>query len=290
MARTGSSGGTDDGPPAGGAGAAARGALAQTVSPPPAPGAGGAGTPLFLGLGIAGLLAVWQGLTLFTHDVIVASPAATFGAFLRLLGDGSLVGALVVTVKRLVIALILGTALGLGLGLAAGLRPRLRAILEPARWVATTLPAVVIAVLGMLWFGMGDRPVIFLVFAIVTPIIYVNTLEGVMAVDERLLEMARVYRLPRRMLLTEVYLPGIGASVMAGLTLAAGIGIRAVILAEVLGAFDGIGHAFSRAWTFLNTPEMFAWLLVCLILMGGLEFALLQPLRRRLTHWKERAA
>lgn len=237
--------------------------------------------------GALALLGAWQLLSLVAHEAIVASPLATLRALAGLAASGVLWSELLVTVRRLAIALALASVVGFGLGLLAGLRPGVRAFLEPTRWVATTLPAAVIAVLGMLWFGLGDRQVIFLVFVIITPIIYINTLEGVLAIDARVLEMARVYRLSRRLLLTEVYLPGIGGSVMAGLTLAAGIAIRGVILAEVLGALEGVGHSFSRAWTFLNTPEMFAWVLVALLLMGTLEFGLLRPARRRLLRWRE---
>jgi NitT/TauT family transport system permease protein len=175
----------------------------------------------------------------------------------------------------------------LTLGMVAGLRPRIRSFLEPIRWVAMTLPAVVIAVLAMLWFGLGDKAVIFLVAAIVTPVIYVNTVEGVRSLDSRILEMGHVYRVPRWLLLTEVYLPGIGSPVVAGLTLATGIGVRGVVLGEVLGAQNGVGHAFARAMSFLNTPQIFAWVLVALGLMAVLEFAVLRPVRARVMRWKK---
>ena len=65
-----------------------------------------------------------------------------------------------------------------------------------------TIPAVIIAVLAMLWFGLGDFTVIFVVALIVMPTMYVNTVAGVLAIDRRLVEMGRVYRFPRGLLLT----------------------------------------------------------------------------------------
>lgn len=237
--------------------------------------------------GIVALLAGWQLLSMVVHEAIVASPLATLVALQRIAWEGALWKDLFTTLKRLLAGLSLASVLGLSLGLAAGLKPRIRSFLEPVRWVGMTLPAVIIGVMAMLWFGMGNTQVIFMVFVIIMPIIYVNTLEGILAIDDRIIEMGQVYQFPRKLLLTEVYLPGIGSSVIAGLTLAMGIGIRAVILSELLGAFDGMGHSFSRAWTYLNTPDLFAWILVCLALMGVLEFGILDPIRRRLTRWKE---
>ena len=131
---------------------------------------------------------------------------------------------LLITLKRLVIGLAVGAAAGWVLGVAAGLEPRLRAFLEPLRWVGMTIPVVIIAGLAMLWFGLGDFTVIFVVALIVTPTMYVNTVEGVLAIDRNLVEMGRVYRFPRGLLLREIYLPGIASPAIAGLTLATGIG------------------------------------------------------------------
>lgn len=243
---------------------------------------------LLFGLaGSAALIIGWQILSMMVNRAIVASPWDSVVELGRLVASGAVSRELLITLRRLVIALAIGTAAGLALGMLAGLRPRIRSFLEPIRWVAMTLPAVVIAVLAMLWFGLGGKAVIFLVAAIVTPVIYVNTLEGVRSLDSRILEMGHVYRVPRRLLLTEVYLPGIGSSVVAGLTLATGIGVRGVVLGEVLGAQNGIGHAFARAMSFLNTPQIFAWVLVALGLMAVLEFAVLRPVRVRVMRWKK---
>jgi len=242
---------------------------------------------LYATAGIIAVVAGWQILSMVMHEAIVASPRATLNALARLTQEGAVARGVFVTLRRLLSGLAIAGAAGLSLGIVAGLKPRFRALLEPVRWTGMTMPSVIIAVLAMLWFGMGGAQVIFMVSVIITPIIYVNTVEGILAVDERLIEMAQVYRFSKRLLLTQVYLPAIGPAVLAGLTLATGIGIRAVILAELLGAHDGIGRSFSRAWSFLNTPELFAWILVCLMLMGLLEFGFLAPVRRRLTRWKK---
>jgi NitT/TauT family transport system permease protein len=237
--------------------------------------------------GIAAMLLLWHIVASHTHRAIVASPQATFDAFRQLAADGTLTHQMWITLGRLLQALGMGSLLGMSLGLLAGVVPPVRAFLEPARWVAMTLPAVIMAVLGMLWFGMGSQQVIFLVTFIVTPILYVNTLAGIDALDRHLLEMGRIYRFSRWQMFTQLYLPGIGYSLIAGLTLATGVGVRAVILAELLGAFEGVGHSFNRAWTFLKTPDLFAWMLASLLLMMIVEFGLLYPIRRFFTRWNK---
>jgi len=242
---------------------------------------------LYAALGAAAIVAGWQLLSLVVNPAIMASPVDTAKALGTLALDGTLSTHLLITLKRLVIGLSLGAVTGLVLGVVAGLQPRLRSFLEPLRWVGMTTPAVIIAVLAMLWFGLGDVSVIFIVAVIIVPVMFVNSVAGILSIDSRLVEMGEVYRFSRRLLLTEVYLPGIGSHVMAGLTLATGVAVRAVVLGEVLGAMDGIGYAFSRAMSYLETPELFAWVVVLLALMGALDFGVLRPLTRRTMHWRE---
>jgi NitT/TauT family transport system permease protein len=244
---------------------------------------------LFALLGAAAILIGWQLLSLFVNPAIMASPWDTAKALGALLGEGSFWIAILITLKRLVIGLAIGAVLGLVFGVVAGLKLRPRSFFEPPRWVGMTIPAVIVALLAMLWFGLGDVTVIFIVAFIVVPGVYVNTMEGVRTVDRRLVEMGEVYRLPRRLLLTEVYLPGIASPVAAGLTVAAGIAVRAVVLGEVLAAMDGIGYAFSRAMSYLETPTLFAWIVVLLALMAVLEFGVLRPFKRRTTRWRKGA-
>ena len=244
---------------------------------------------LWAAAGAATILVVWEILSLFVTPVYVASPASTAKALAGLAWGSTLWIQLLITLKRLVIGLAVGSALGLVLGVFAGLAARLRSFFEPVRWLGMTIPVVIIAGLSMLWFGLGDFTMAFIVALIVIPTVYINTVAGVQTVDLRLVEMGRVYRFPRRLLLSEVYVPGIASPVIAGLTLAAGIAVRAIILAEVLGSLSGIGHAFTRAWVNLDTPQMFAWVIAILALMALIEFGVLRPLRRRVMRWRRAA-
>jgi NitT/TauT family transport system permease protein len=237
--------------------------------------------------GVAAILIGWQLLSLFVKPVYVASPLETLRTLGDLAGSSKLWVELLITLKRLVIGLAVGAAAGWVLGVAAGLEPRVRAFLEPVRWVGMTIPVIIVAALAMFWFGLGDFTVIFVVALIVWPTMYVNTVAGVLAIDENLVEMGRVYRFPRGLMLREIYLPGMASPAIAGLTLATGIAVRAVVLAEVLAATSGIGHAFTRASSLLKTPELFAWVLVLLALMAVIEFGVLRPVRKRAMRWRK---
>lgn len=240
----------------------------------------------FVLLGIVALLAFWQLGSLWLPSIIVASPVDTLVALWNLVQTAGMWEHLGISLVRIITGVLTGSFIGSALGILAGLKQRWQAFLEPVRWVVMTIPSIVILVLVLLLVGMGSLQTIIMTGIITLPFSYVSTLEGMQAIDRRLVEMAQVFKIPRRIRLTSIYLPGIGAAVMAGLTLSAGIGVRAAILAEFMGARDGIGHEIFLSWTHLNTPELYSWILLTFALLAVIEFGVLRPLRKVLLKWQ----
>ncbi len=242
---------------------------------------------LWLAVGLCLLFACWWLLALFFDEIIISSPVQTISSLAAMMLTGSFWESVAITFQRFALGLFCGSFLGLVFGLAAGLKQEIRLILEPFRWILMTIPPAVLVVVSMIWFGMGSMQTVFVTSLLVLPIIYVNTVAGIDAVDQQLVEMAEIYRASPSMLIRELYLPGVGGHLLAGLSLAAGMGIRIVVLAELLGAYSGIGYEFALARTNLDTPVLFAWVIVCLVLGGGLEVCLLNPIKRHCMRWQE---
>ncbi len=219
---------------------------------------------LWLALGIVLLFLCWWLVSLVFDEIIIASPVKTISSLAAMMITGTFWKSVGITFERFALSLVFGSLLGLVFGIAAGLKQQIRWILEPFRWILMTVPPAVLVVVSMIWFGMGCVQTIFVTSLLILPIIYVNTLAGIDAVDQQLVEMATIYRASTTMLIRELYLPGVGGHLLAGLSLAAGMGIRIVVLAELLGAYSGIGYEFALARTNLDTPVLFAWVIVCL--------------------------
>lgn len=237
-------------------------------------------------VGIATFLIGWQVMSMILSDIIVASPADTVAAFIKLAATTDFWRAVAVTGIRFVVGCGSGIVVGALLGVLGGFVPFWARAFEPIRWILMSVPPVVLVTMGMILFGMGSGQTIVVTSVLILPIMYVNTLEGIRSVDHALVEMAQSYRANRSVRIREIYLPGIGSHVVAGLTLSAGLGVRIVVLAELLGAYSGIGHEFSLARTNLQTDNLYAWILACLFIIAVLEFGVFLPIRRRMNRWK----
>ena len=239
-------------------------------------------------LAAAGLLLTgWHLTALWLGPLLMATPFDTMRALLELVHSARFLEDAGVTLLRVGLGVGLACALGLLLGLAGGVSGHVRGLLEPLRWLLMAVPPVVVVLLAMLWFGLGTRMVVFLAVLMLTPGMYVNVVKGMRAVDPALLEMAQVYRLSTWQKLTRLYLPALAAPLSAALLIATCGGVRLVVMAEVLGTDSGAGFALANARSTFDSGQLYAWVLLTLLLVGALEFAMLQPLQRRLSRWQE---
>ncbi|MCJ2163381.1 MULTISPECIES: ABC transporter permease subunit [unclassified Pseudodesulfovibrio] len=232
-------------------------------------------------LGLMMLIMGWEMLARTFSGLVVAGPGETLTALFRLVGNETFLTLhMVPTLKRIGLALVFGIGSGTVLGILAGFVEPVRLMLAPARWILMSIPGVIIVVVFMLWFGMGTTMVVCITATMMAPIIYVNVTDGMMNVDRNLLEMAKVYRLPLHMRLMRIYAMALAGPLLSGVVIATGNGIRLVVLAEMLGANEGIGHALAISRANLQTDELYALTLLAMLVIGGVEVLLLSPARK----------
>ena len=243
---------------------------------------------LFRIFGILMLVGAWQLISLSFSGLVVASPVESLAAALALIRDNDFMCRhFWVSLTRMGLALGGGVLVGGTLGVASGIFPGVRSLVEPLRWMLMTVPGVVIVVVFMLWFGMGSLMVVSIAGSMGAPIIFVNVADAMSRVDKNLMEMAQVYRFNLKTRLMRIYAMAVAGPFFSALAIAAGNIIRVVVLAEVLGANEGIGYCLAIARTRLDTPALYGLALISMSVAGGMEFFIFRPLERCLTGgWK----
>src|SRR5699024_5954434 len=121
------------------------------------------------------------------------------------------------------------------------------------------------------WVSSRDLSVVISLL-IGFPVIYANVLAGLDSTDPRLIEMARVFRVPFRRQLGTVYLSQVAPFLRSGLGLAIGLCWRSGVAAEVIGIPSGsIGEKLYKAKIYLETPDLFCWTVAVVVLSIGCE-------------------
>jgi sulfonate transport system permease protein len=159
-----------------------------------------------------------------------------------------------------------GFLLAAGLAVPAGI---LVAVFSPfAQYVSPILgflrqvpPVAWIPVLIMV-LGIGEATKLaVIVYAAFFPI-FMNTVLGITQIDRRFWEVARLLEFSPRETLRELILPAAAPSLIAGLRLGMSNSWRALVAAEMLAAFSGLGYMIMAARSLVRMDEMFIGIVV----------------------------
>ena len=182
---------------------------------------------------------------------------------------------------RILLGILLGTGLGFVAAYAAHRYSLVRDFLSPVVSLGKAIPVASFVILLLIWIGSSwvALPVVFL---ITFPVAYLNLKKGLDVLDVQLAEMAELYRIPFGSRLKYVEIPQLRGHIAAALSLAAGMGFKSGVAAEVIGQSRlTIGNSMYRSKIYLEIPELFAWTAVVIFLSWGVE-KLLQLLLRSL--------
>ncbi len=231
------------------------------------------------------VLAVWQGLTLLYSPLIIPTIPSVMMKFVSIVTAYDSVAAIGVTLARLAIGVLLGIVGGGVIGCLFGRFDRLYSVGKPILGLVQAVPPVSWLVLAFIWFGFDGRPSVFIVVVSILPIVAANMIEGIHAIDARLMDVARVYRFSPIKKVRTIVVPAILPYFRSALRIALGTGCKAVVMGEVLTTGNGIGGAITMGRMNMEPESVVAWSLVVLAIYYLLEFAagrfVPEPGRRR---------
>lgn len=194
------------------------------------------------------LLALWYVLTLHPGPVkIFPTPGEVWVAFLAEKASGRLVEDTRSSLMRVGIAYTLAVVLGVPVGIFLGqLAVARQALLPLVNFLRSVSPISWIP-FAIQWFGIGDKPVIFLVFAATFPTVTLGTLAAVMAIPQIYFRVARDYGLHGVARLLSVTVPAVLPEVLTTLRVAMGLAWIVVVAAEMVSRSTGLGFLIQDA-------------------------------------------
>ncbi|WP_244817917.1 ABC transporter permease [Caballeronia sp. Lep1P3] len=190
-------------------------------------------------------LALWWFVTRHAqseHGVMV-SPAQVLHTAIEQARSGALARALEASLARELTGFAIGTALGLALGALLGMSKLANRAIAPSFNTFKQVSLFAWIPLISVWFGLGDAAkVVFLSLAALVPVV-VHTSDGMRAVPEKWIEVARTFGYGRLQTLWHVVLPAALPSIFTGVYLALIYSWLATLGAEyLLVAGSGIGN------------------------------------------------
>lgn len=238
---------------------------------------------------LAGLMALWSALSLLQDDPRVLPGPWVVGPLIwKTLLSGALLSNIAATLLRVVLAFVLAMAIGLAFGLLMGRSRRADRWLDPWLIVFLNLPALVTIVLAYLWIGLNETAAVLAVAANKIPTVVVMVREGARALDPKLDDMARVFRMGRLARLRHVVAPQLAPYVAAAGRSGIALIWKIVLVVEFLGRSNGVGFQIHLYFQLFDVGMVLAYALSFVAVMLAIEALVFRPWERGVTRWRNR--
>lgn len=211
--------------------------------------------------------------------MILPAPSSIADALWRGLRSGYLWPHLAQTSLEVVLGLALGGSLGFAGGLLLGESAYLRRMLMPYVVTSQVIPKLALGPLFIIWFGFGTWPTVVLTALICFFPLLENTLTSLQQVDAQRLELFRLLRASRWQTLWRLKIPAGLPGIMAGLRVAVVLALVGAVVGEFVSASQGLGALIIVTQGTMDTPLMFA-VLVLITLLGLLLYQTALTLER----------
>ena len=223
-----------------------------------------------MGLGtLVAFLLVWKVIhwvQLFPPWAFPA-PEQVVTAFVDITQSGELAKNTWASVQRQVVGVFLAAVAGIPAGILLGASRNFRAAFLPLCRLVYPIPGIAWIPLAILWFGIGFKSTVFVIFFTgVWPILF-NTMAGVSTLEGQYTDVARVYLAPRLFYVRKILIPGSLPFIITGMRLTYGVGWRVIVGAEMISSITGLGFMIDDARWQLR-PDMMVAGMITIAMIG----------------------
>src|SRR3954464_13811682 len=226
-------------------------------------------------IGIVVLLLLWQVMSVVYNLQLILPPPLAVGRTIwnpltlntdRWLYGPNIYEHLAASFVRAITGFTVAAAFAIPLGLFVGRFRAVREYVDPVIRSLYPIPGIAWIPLAILWFGLGNTAVIFVVFIAEFFPLYFNSEAGARNINPILIDAARCFGAKRLTLLRRVILPASIPYIITGMRIGLGGAWRMIVAGEMLASQSGIGSVLMESrYQFRTTDLMMAMILISVV-------------------------
>jgi len=244
-------------------------------------------TILYGTVGIAGALALWQLALQGLHSSEFRdgfAPLNTFRAVVAFVASDAFITHVFPSLGRVSLGLAIATVVGIPVGILIGYFKFLHQVTNPVFQFGRMTSPLAWMPIAIIAFGVGNRPVVFLIAAAAVWPILINTANGVRNVDATWIRVVRMLGAGGWAVMRRAVIPAALPDMLVGMRISLGVSWIVLVPAEMLGVPSGLGYYILDARDRFDYSELMALILVVGFL-GYLTDTLLAAVQR-LFSWR----
>lgn len=235
------------------------------------------------------LLTVWEIFGRDINPVFGSYPSAIAEAAWQLALTGKLWAALLDSLRPFLLGYVLAILIGVPIGLVTGRFRTIEAAIGIYITAGYAMPLVALVPLLVLWLGLGFAVKVAVIFLMAVFPICINTWVGVTAVPKTLIEVGKSFVAPNSVILRRIVLPATLPYIMAGIRLAVGRAVVAMVIAEFFTSISGLGAIIITSANNFDTATMFVPIVILMVMAIGLT-SLIGAVERWVAPWQAEIA
>lgn len=225
-------------------------------------------------LALAVFVLFWQSLvTVFgVKPFIIPSPQKTLAALLdpRIAAKYNWPLHIGATVAAVVVSFCVTAAAGVLLALLITWSTTARRVITPVLTLLNSLPKIAFAPLFLLWLGYGLVPNIIIATLVAFFPVIINTATGLAAVEQDLLDLVHYLHASKAQVFAKIRIPNSLPYIFSGFRISSTLCVVGTIVGEFVASDRGLGYLLKDSQAMIDTPPMFASLILISIFGLGL--------------------
>jgi NitT/TauT family transport system permease protein len=235
------------------------------------------------------IIGAWEIFGRDVNPVFGSYPSAIAAAAVALARSGKLWTALLDSLRPFAVGYALAIVVGVPLGLIIGRFRTVEAAIGIYITAGYAMPLVALVPLLILWLGLGFTVKVAIIFLLSVFPICINTWLGVTAVPKTLIEVGKSFVAPDSVILRRIILPATLPYIMAGIRLAVGRAVVAMVIAEFFTSISGLGAIIITSANNFDTATTFVPIIIIMFLAVALNF-LIGAVERWVAPWQAEIA
>jgi NitT/TauT family transport system permease protein len=228
----------------------------------------------------------WEVMARVAVSPLVPNVGDIAGEVRRLISSGFAIRQIGITLGRIFLGLSVAFVVSLVVGIVAARSAVFRRFCGPAILLGLTVPGLVWALLCVIWFGVSLATPVVAIALGVAPVMTLQVIQGMQAVDSEIVEMAHVFRLSTSDKLAHIWIPSLIPHLIGGSRVGLSLGWKVIVLVELFGLSNGVGYQLNSEFSSQNVAGVLAWTIVFWAVMIVMEYGILQSIERRFSAWR----
>lgn len=239
---------------------------------------------LYPTIGLAVLIALWEIGTIVAAVPRYVMPSASETAVALARSWPLLFENSISTTVAIVLGFVLSVVFGVFFGLMMVWVKPIERTAYPLFVGSQAIPKIALAPLFVVWFGFGLTPRVVMAFLIAFFPVVVQTVAGMRSIEPELVYVSRCMPMSPLQRFIKIRFPNALPQLFSGFKVAIALAAVGAVVGEFVGSDSGLGNVMLRALSLVNTPLLFASIIVLTAIAIALFF-LVELAERLMIPW-----